>query len=126
MFLDTFAWIEYFEGTAKGAKVRTRLDAVEVAYTSPMVLAEVVSKYTRLHGPEDARRRVVFILEHCVLVEHTEDIGVAAGALHAELKPKIEGIGLADCFVLAAARSRKTRVLTGDPHFRGVEDAEML
>lgn len=126
MFLDTFAWVEYFEGTAKGAKVRARLDALTVAYTSPMVLAEVTSKYTRLHGPEDARLRVAFILDHCALVEHTQDVGVAAGALHAELKPKVEGIGMADCFILAAARSRKARILTGDPHLRGVEDAEML
>jgi predicted nucleic acid-binding protein len=126
MFLDTFAWIEYFEGTAKGAKVRQRLDASDVVYTSPMVLAELTSKYTRTSGKDDAQRRVAFVLDHCVMVDHTAELGATAGALHAELKGEIAGIGMADCFVLAAARSKGARVLTGDPHFKGVPDADVL
>lgn len=126
MFLDTFAWIEYFEGSAKGARVRAALDEVGVAYTSPMVLAELTSKYTRAHGAEDARQRVEHVVKNCVVIDHTLDIGVAAGSIHAALKPKVDGIGLADCFIIAAARSKGTRVLTGDPHFRGVPDADVL
>jgi len=124
--VDTFAWIEYFEGSAKGAKVRAALDEAEVAYTSPMVLAELTSKYTRTSGEDDARRRVEHVLRHCVLIEHTAELGVEAGTIHATLKPKVEGIGLADCFILAAARTRRARVLTGDPRFRDVPDADVL
>lgn len=126
MFLDTFAWVEYFEGTTKGARVKSALDATDVAYTSPMVLAELTSKYARAHGPEDARRRVDVVLKHCVLVEHTAEIGIRAGTIHAELKPKVVGIGLADCFIIAAARDRGVRILTGDPHFANVPDADAL
>ena len=126
MFIDTFAWIEYFEGSTKGAKVRAALDATPLAYTSPMVLAELTSKYTRAHGAKDAEARVEHVLKHTVLIEHSQQIGVEAGRIHAQLKGKVAGIGLADCFILAAARSRQTRVLTGDAHFAEIEDAELL
>lgn len=126
MFIDTFAWVEYFEGSQKGAKVRGRLDATTVTYTSPMVIAEVTSKYTRLLGRDDAKRRVAFVLDHCVVVEHTAELGESAGAIHAELKGKVDGIGMADCFILAAARAKGVRVLTGDPHFKGLPDVELL
>lgn len=106
--------------------MRSVLEEAGVAYTSPVVLAELTSKYARSHGSDDARRRVAHVTDHSVVIDDTLDIGIAAGEIHAQLKPKISGIGLADCFVLAAARSKGARILTGDPHFEGLPDAEML
>lgn len=126
MFLDTWAWIEYFKGTRKGQRVRELMDAEAVLYTSPMVLAEVQSKFTRTAGPEDAERRVRYIQAQSAVVEHTAELGIAAGALHAQLKATVPGFGMADAFVLAAARSRGVRVVTGDPHFGGLPDAVLL
>jgi len=126
LLLDSFAWMEYFESTKKGQKVKASLDAAGVAYTSPTVLAEVFSKYARARGEDDARARVEFILEQCAVVEEDADVGVEAGRIHAAMKPNVRGFGLADAFILAAARARGVRVLTGDPHFAGVEDADML
>lgn len=126
MFLDTFAWLEYFMGGTKGGRVRERLDAADVAYTCPMVLAELTSKLTRTVGASEASARVAFVQEHCVVVEHTPELGIAAGRIHAEMKPRAEGFGMADAFVLAAARSKGVHVLTGDPHFKEFEDVELL
>jgi hypothetical protein len=42
------------------------------------------------------------------------------------MKSKNKNFGLADSFVLHAARKIGGRVLTGDPDFRGVKDAIML
>lgn len=126
VFFDTWAWVEYFEGSEAGKQVRDLLDDEPVVYTSPMVLAEVVSKYTRLLGPEDARERADFILENTALIERGEDAGVEAGRIHAERKEDDPSFGMADAFVLAAARSRGVPVLTGDPHFEGLEDGIVL
>lgn len=126
MLLDTFAWIEDFQGSAKGRGVGDRLDASPIVYTSPMVLAEVYSKVARVYGSDEADRRVAFVLRAAAVIEPSAELGVAAGRIHHEMKGRVEGFGMADAFILAAARSRKARVLTGDPHFAGVPDAEML
>jgi predicted nucleic acid-binding protein len=34
--------------------------------------------------------------------------------------------GLADAYVLATARQLKSKVLTGDPHFKNLKEAVML
>lgn len=126
MFLDTFAWVEYFQGTRRGEGVRDLVTGDGVLYSCPIVLAEITSKYERLLGPDHARRHSEFIAERCVIIEHTREIGVEAGRIHAGMKQAHSDFGLADAFILASARARGQRVLTGDPHFRDVEDAETL
>jgi predicted nucleic acid-binding protein len=42
---DTYAWIEYFLGTSKGAQVKKLLD--KGGYTPSIVLAEISRKYFR-------------------------------------------------------------------------------
>lgn len=126
MFLDTFAWLEYFMGSAKGNRVRERIEDAPIIYTCPMVLAEVASKLERAINETEAADRTAFIVEHAVMIEHTAGIGILAGRIHAMMKEQVAGFGMADAFILAAARSKGVRVLTGDPHFKGVEDADLL
>lgn len=126
VFFDISAWLVYFMGDARGAKVREKLEASEAIYTCPMVIAEVTSKLARAHDVAHASRCVDFILGHAVVIDHTIDIGQAAGLIHREMKLKVPDFGMADAFIIAAARSKGTRVLTGDPHFKGISDAEMF
>ncbi len=59
---------------------------------------------------------------------HPVDIDLAklAGEIHAEVKRKVKDFGLADAFVLATARSRAFKVLTGDSHFKTIPEAVMI
>ncbi len=125
MFIDSSAWIEYFMGTKKGIEVKKIIDESSIAYTSPTVIAEIYSKSIRTDGPQKADERVDFILDRCVFVATDEKIAMSAGEIHGEMKPHIK-FGLADAFVLATARSRGVRVLTGDSHFKYLEDAVFL
>ncbi len=56
------------------------------------------------------------------------DLTVArlAGEVHAEVRRKVADFGLADAFVLATARSKGFKVLTGDPHFKAIPEAIMI
>lgn len=126
MFLDTFAWVGYFQGTRRGQRVRDLIAGDGVLYVCPIVLTEITSKYERLLGPEEARRHTAFIADRCAIIDHTPEIGAQAGRIHARMKQEHPDFGLADAFILASARARGQRVLTGDPHFRYVDDAELL
>lgn len=124
MLLDSFAWMEYFMGTQKGEKVKRLVDDDIQLYTSPIVIAEIYSKSLRTDGNAEVRKD--FIMKRCAMILLDENIAVEAGKIHAENKIKTPDFGLADAFILASARNRKIKVVTGDPHFKDFEDAIML
>ena len=124
MMLDSFAWMEYFMGTPKGEKVQKLVDDDSQLYTSPIVIAEIYSKSLRTDGKAEERKD--FIIKRCAVVVFDINIAVEAAKIHAQNRVKINDFGLADAIILAAARSRKTKVLTGDPHFKNIKDAVML
>lgn len=124
MLLDSFAWMEYFMGTLKGGKVKGFVDNDSQLYTSPIVIAEIYSKSLRTDGKAEERKD--FIMKRCAVVLLDEYIAVEAAKIHAENKVKTPDFGLADAIILASARSRNIKVLTGDPHFKNFNDAVML
>lgn len=124
MLLDSFAWMEYFMGTRKGEKVKRFVEDNSQLYTSPIVIAEIYSKSQRTDG--NAQERTDFIMKRCAVVVLDEKIAIEAAKIHAENKVKTPDFGLADAIILASARSRNMKVLTGDPHFKNFNDAVML
>jgi len=124
MLLDSFAWMEYFMGTHKGEKVRRFVDDSSQLYTSPIVIAEIYSKSLRTDGNAEVRND--FIVKRCAVVVLDEKIAIEAAKIHAENKVNTPDFGLADAIILASARSRNMKVLTGDPHFKNFEDSVML
>ena len=124
MMLDSFAWMEYFMGTQKGKKVKKLVDNDLQLYTSPIVVAEIYSKSLRTDGKAEERKD--FIMNRCAVVALEVNIAVEAAKIHAENRVKTHDFGLADAIILASARSRKIKVLTGDPHFKIFKDAVML
>lgn len=124
MLLDSFAWMEYFMGTRRGEKVKKSVDDDIQLYTSPIVIAEIYSKSLRTDGKAEERK--AFIMKRCAMVAIDENIAVEAAKIHAENKKITSDFGLADALVLASARNRKIKVMTGDSHFKDCNDAVML
>ncbi len=124
MMLDSFAWMEYFMGTHKGEKVKKLVDDDTQLYTSPIVIAEIYSKSLRTDG--NAEERKDFIMKRCAMAALNVNIAVEAAKIYAENKVKVTDFGLADAIILASARSRKIKILTGDAHFKNFKDAVML
>ena len=113
-------------GTKKGIKVKKIIDGSSLTYTSPTVIAEIYSKSIRTDGPKKAEERVNFILDRCVFLTNDEKTAINAGEIHGKMKPQIKDFGLADAFIMATARSRGIKILTGDPHFKNFEDVLFL
>jgi predicted nucleic acid-binding protein len=77
----------------------------------------------RKKDPETAWRAVTSLTK---VLQIDESDSKAAGLLHAEIKSKKKNFGLADSFVLHAARKIGGRVLTGDPDFVGIAEAIII
>src|SRR5712692_2677526 len=117
--LDSFAWIEYFNGSSAGEKVQGFLETERVL-TPAIVVAELSEKHKRLNrefGP-----KYDFVKARTSIVPLEEKLARVAGELNFERKKSVKGWGMADSIVLATARRSKSKVVTGDPHFKDLVD----
>jgi len=121
--LDTFSWIEYFAGSPAGESARSYIESGG-SFTPTIVLAEFTDKYTRENL--DPRQRLRFLKTISALAPLDEDTAELAGKISAERRPQVKGWGLVDSVVLATARVRKMKVVTGDEHFRDLPEAIMI
>lgn len=121
--IDTSAWIEYFLGSPKGDKVKPFIEEDGIA-TPMLVIAELNDKYIR-EGKE-FEQSLKFIKERSSIIQLTLEIALKSGHIKLERRKREKDFGLADAIVLATARMKKSRLLTTDPHFKGLEDVEFI
>lgn len=108
------------------------MEDADEAFTPSIVLAELARKYHRegmdsgvvrswLRGISEATEI------HAIDIELSMMSAQAAADLTAMAhKEGISGPGLGDALVLATARALNARVVTGDPHFKGLEETVWL
>ena len=126
--IDSYAWIELILGSEKGRKVKQILETAESVYTPDTVLAELARKYTRENVPEKTVRERLEMLHNVSHILHiTPEIALLAAQAYADLsiKAKQEHLNLPSLFdgiVLGATRAKEAVVVTGDPHFRNLEE----
>lgn len=122
--VDASAWIEYLDGSEAGRKVNALLENNDETYTCAMTIAEVVSKVAR--KAKDVKVAYDVMLGNSQIVNIDEELSLQAGLLHCEMRKTLKDFGLADAYVLATARKLKSKVLTGDPHFKNLKEAVMI
>lgn len=122
--IDSYAWIEYFRGTASGEKARAYVEEGSAA-TSVLSLAELREKYLRERWSsfeEDS----AFITSRTALTQVDRQIAIMAGEINHKRKTTKKGWGMADSIILATARVASSKVVTGDRHFEGLPDVILI
>lgn len=122
--IDAYAWIEYLDGSASGKKVVSLLENNDEVYTCAITLGEVVSKVARMG--KDAKVAYDVLLSNSQIITVDEELSLQAGLIHCDMRKTQKDFGLADAYILATARKLKSKILTGDPHFKGVKEAIMI
>ncbi|MEK6893041.1 MAG: type II toxin-antitoxin system VapC family toxin [Nanoarchaeota archaeon] len=113
--IDSYAWVEYFKGTKKGAMAKEFIESKKSA-TASITLAELSEKYKKEN--KNFEQDVQFILSQTKIVNLSIEIAVKAGEINCENKKKIKDWGMADAIILATANKLNAKVVTGDEHFR--------
>jgi predicted nucleic acid-binding protein len=125
--MDSYAWLEYFMGSEAGKRVKQIVDAeTDEKLTPSICLAETYTKILKMEDEKKAELRRTFIKSRSALIPLDEDLAVEAAKTDVAMKKKVQNWGLADSIVLSTARNRKAKVVTGDPHFRGLDEAYMV
>lgn len=123
--IDAWAWIEYLVGSERGEKLNKILgENNNEVYTCAITLAEVISKVAR--ESRDVEAAYSILSSNSQIINIDKEISLQAGLIHCEIRKTLKDFGLADAYVLAIARSLKAKVLTGDLHFKDIEDAIII
>lgn len=116
---DSFAWIEYFKGSKKAAKIKDDIDGNLPIYTPTICLTEIKSKYLR--EGKNPKERLNFILERSITIELNSEIALLA----ADLKKKFE-LHTVDAIIYASAQFKGYPLVTGDIHFKNLPHVELI
>lgn len=116
---DSYAWVEFFDGTEKGKKVKDLMDTGKIA-TSAITFAELSDKCAR-EGRE-AKLFVLFIQTKATIIAVTPEISMRAGKTKYELRKTSKNVSLADAIHYQTAKELGATFVTGDPDFENVKE----
>jgi len=124
--IDSYVWIEYFRGTKKGEIAKRYIEiensatpTIVIAELSRKLLYEVLAKRETMEGREN---KLNFIKTSTLVIELNEEIAILAGEIDIERKKLIKGWGMADSIILATARVKGAKIVTGDQHFKDLKN----
>ena len=128
--IDTFAWVEYLLGSKAGARAKVYIESPG-AITPSVVLLELTKWHLReieegRRREADMREQLSFVATSTEVVALDSALARSAGELDFLMKKRIKGWPLADSIIFATAKSRSATVVTGDPHFDGLEGVHFL
>jgi predicted nucleic acid-binding protein len=113
VLIDSWAWIEFFQGSEPGKRVEDFIDNDHELIVSSINISEVYRWILRFYDESTAEEKREAIKERCFIVDVDEGIAVEA----AKIKHQFSW-GLGDSIVYATAKQRGAEVLTGDSDFR--------
>lgn len=125
LIVDSYAWIEYFKASGKGLEVKNFIEnGQNEIFIVSVIISEVISSIKR--QDMDTLQAANVITSFANFIELTKEDLVNIGLLHAEMRKKLKDFGLGDSFILFSARKTGAKILTGDPHFKGMKEAIMI
>lgn len=122
--IDSYAWIEYLDGSAKGKRVKDILGSENECYTLPLTISEVISRAERTNKDVDIAYEIM--TNNSKIVNLDASTSKEAGLFHAHIRKKIHDFGIVDAFIFIVACKLGAKIITGDLHFKGFKEAVMI
>jgi predicted nucleic acid-binding protein len=126
ILIDTYTWIEIFRNSPWGRQALECIEQNSPLAVSVLTLYELQYHFNDLYGEEKTGSFIATILTHAEVIPVDMQIAVAAGTIRTGQKKKGNGMGTVDCMILATARIHNLKVLTGDMHFKGLEETILI
>jgi predicted nucleic acid-binding protein len=126
--IDAYAWIEFFIGSEKGRKVKELLEDADEIYTPGTVLAEIARKYIREGADEqtvEARLQAVASASNIAYLDVgtvLESAKCCSELMATAKRSKLSTPSLFDAIVLGTCRSLRSKIVTGDEHFKNLPE----
>jgi predicted nucleic acid-binding protein len=130
--VDSWAWVEILKLSEEGKEAKALLEEADEVFTPSLALAELARKYLREGvGAALLRRWLQGISEATEVCQIDIELAIESARVHSELsakaqREKLGRPGLGDALMLATARATGAKLLTGDPHFKGLPETAWL
>jgi predicted nucleic acid-binding protein len=123
--LDSYAFMEYVNGTSMGQIVREALKG-GTCVTPSIVLAELSDKFHRSGRAIEWEPLLKFISTKTRVITLDAKLASKSGSQKAALRQRVKDIGLADAIVYQTAIDAGGILVSGDEHFETFEDVIYL
>lgn len=120
---DTYAWVEYFLGTEKGKKVNVLLNENEII-TPILAVIELNCKADKEGWNFEAF--LDFIKSKSTISFISWDIARLCSKNYLEVRKSHKEFSLIDAIILSSAKISNSKLLTGDAHFKGLNETIFL
>lgn len=124
-FIDSYAWIEYFIGSAKGDILKKLLQDERNRFgTIECCLAEV--RGWALNNNQDFDSLFKIIRANSEIITLTEHDWIDAGKERFEQRKTQKDFGLIDATLLVKQKEFNCKIISGDKHFAHLKDIVFL
>ena len=121
VLLDSWCWIEYFNGTKAGKKIAAYIDSDKHVFISVINLAEVYKVGLLKRSEKDADEMVTMMMTRSFIIPVEPNMALNAAKINVKKK-----LGLGDALIYASAKAHSLKLVTGDPHFKEEKDVIYL
>jgi predicted nucleic acid-binding protein len=122
VLIDSWAWVEFFAGSKKGEEIKAYvMDENQEIIISSINLAEIYRLALDRFDEQTAEKRRRAMISRCYLIPVDEEIAIKGAKFRHE-----RDWGLGDALIYATSIRERAKVLTGDPHFKGLKDVIFL
>lgn len=123
--IDSYAWIEYLKGSEKGIQAKKFIDNFEnELFTLDVCLAEI--KFWTLSENLQFDSFVDIIRANSTIIETFSNDWLKAAEIKFEKRKKIKDFGLIDALIVGKSQELKTKILTGDKHFKNEKEVVLI
>ncbi|MFH1072150.1 MAG: hypothetical protein V1743_01850 [Nanoarchaeota archaeon] len=123
--IDSYAWVEYFNGSAKGKRVQKLLLNQKHSFsTIHPCLAELHG--WALKNSQDFNQVLQVVRANSDLISLSEDEWIQTGKERFFQRKKEPDFGLIDAAILVKQKELHCKVISGDRHFRNVKNVVFL
>ena len=119
--IDTYVWYEYFTGSDIGVRIKDFIEKGNLI-TPSIVVAEIVNKFSREGKPY--AEFVQFLKLRSEIVPVDSDVAEEAGNLRTRFSKN--KISMADAIIMAVAKIRNLKIVSGDEYFRNLKNVIMI
>ena len=123
MIIDSYAWIEYFFGSKKGMELNGLLGNPGL-YTLESNLAEIYE--WALRNNDDFKICHKIIVSNSNIIPINRKDWLRGVELKAKMRVKQKDFGMLDALMLAKQEELGCKIITGDPHFKGMKNVVFL
>ncbi|MDO8627998.1 MAG: type II toxin-antitoxin system VapC family toxin [Candidatus Diapherotrites archaeon] len=123
VLIDSSVWLEFFGAGSKFEKSKKIVFEAkkQTHITSPLVLFEVYKKIKIQKNEEAADKAVASIVDSTEIILVSQTIALNAADISLQT-----GLSMADAIIKSTANLSKSKLITLDNHFRGLDNVQII